>query len=604
MGDEQANSRLYNTDGAAEDLLDDVLVGGDFIDDFQSLQGIMSAALGTLGFKFSFVMLLLFNFVYTVYNAFFRDSKAELSVMTLENCSCDPIDEMVYSISLYIFIGFWVLFQLICAMVAISQLCRCSGHNTDSNETNTDMFHEIPGNDSEFLKRGLKRLAAMNFCLNLQSLRSEKISLEVEIDSAVKYMVNYMEHEFLKDHRRSNVKFKFDDNICNSFKYMLAVIQFLLRLPTVPLLLIQWLDEYSWNCVIRSVWNYCNETQMSYAFYQSMIICCLYIFILLSIFIDIIIKSMPVNSSGHPKIPLNCATCKQQSQRKHTLRSKWCLLFEVDRTVFFTNVSFILIIALVYTAILSQLTYVAITETERDVNSGRTFNIGGFNRPINGGVSNSVLWKCSKESNSHYLQKLISSLLILLIATTIFYVVLRLTMVFFNYQKFKKLIKYYYVAEMHGNDSLTMISTIFHKFFQLKQFKVSQNKIENHLAIRWEDTNASTSTNCCYLFLIPIFELILIPVLFLLVLTSYNVYPIGCFLYMHDVDYDEMTNKVLLELTEGVCTYQQVAVVAALFVFLVLIVIKCFHIRHILASDMDEVPPDLLIDSAEVPPNC
>ena len=47
----------------AEDILDDVLGGGDFIDDLHSLKGIISAALGRLGFKFSFVVVLLFNFL-------------------------------------------------------------------------------------------------------------------------------------------------------------------------------------------------------------------------------------------------------------------------------------------------------------------------------------------------------------------------------------------------------------------------------------------------------------------------------------------------------------------------------------------------------------
>ena len=40
-------------------------------------------------------------------------------------------------------------------------------------------------------------------------------------------------------------------------------------------------------------------------------------------------------------------------QNKNTSRSMWCLIFEVNYTIFLTNVSFLLIIALIYTSVLS-----------------------------------------------------------------------------------------------------------------------------------------------------------------------------------------------------------------------------------------------------------
>ena len=53
----------------AEDILDDVLGGGDVIDDFHSLKGMISGVLGSLGYRFSISVVLLFNFAYTAYNA-------------------------------------------------------------------------------------------------------------------------------------------------------------------------------------------------------------------------------------------------------------------------------------------------------------------------------------------------------------------------------------------------------------------------------------------------------------------------------------------------------------------------------------------------------
>ena len=98
--------------------------------------------------------------------------------------------------------------------------------------------------------------------------------------------------------------------------------------------------------------NYCKDMVVGYIFDQSMIISSLYICVLLAIIIAICIQYMLVN--------------RLLSSRKSTLhnqnksRSKWCLLFEVNHSIF----SFIMIIALIYTSILSQFTYVAVTEVE------------------------------------------------------------------------------------------------------------------------------------------------------------------------------------------------------------------------------------------------
>ena len=74
----------------AEDIFDDVLGAGDVIDDFYSLKGMISGDLGSLGYKFSILIVLLFNFIYTAYNAFTRSTKTEISVVSFNNCSCDP----------------------------------------------------------------------------------------------------------------------------------------------------------------------------------------------------------------------------------------------------------------------------------------------------------------------------------------------------------------------------------------------------------------------------------------------------------------------------------------------------------------------------------
>ena len=616
MDNEECRLRRSNLedDVNPEDILDDVLGGGDIIDDFHGLKGMISNALGKLGFKFSIVVVLLFNFIYTAYNAFTRKTKTEISVISLNNCSCDPGDRAFYSFNTFSCITLWIVFLVVCALYNfwkfIAELRHSSGtgcannRKTNKNNNNTDARNtdiniddvsrrkRIPWDQYWFLKRELRKLTTMALYLNIRSLYIEKIRSREEITSAVKYVLTHMNAKFLEIPLDNSFNFVVDD-ACKLFKCALIVIQFFLRLSIVPLLLVQWLDEYSWNCVVGSVKDYCKETKMGYTFDQSVNIFCLYVCVLLSIIIAVFIEIMPVTklSSHHENTSQNTT----HSQNKRTLQSRWCLLFEFNNTLFLTNINFIVIIALIYVSILSQFTYVAVIETERDINSGRTFNIGGkwFNRSISGGVTNSVLWKCSEESSAHYLKAFFLTLLTLLITITIVFAIMSLLITFVNHQRVKKLLKFYY-SEMQNNignnsaynnhyDAIATISKLLNTLFQLRHLGIPKHKTE---LILWKNAQASTKNSHRYrwcLFLIPSIELILILLLFLLVLTSYNVYPIGCF--FTDVYYDEITNVVMLDLTEGVYIYQQVAVVTAIIIFFSLIFIKAFHVHQILTSD-------------------
>ena len=335
----------------AEDIFDDVLGGGDVIDDFHSLKGMISGALGSLGYKFSILIVLLFNFTYTAYNAFARSAKSEISVVSLNNCSCDPNDRSFYSFTTFGFTALWVVFIVICALYNIWNCCTGHGdhdrgstnsgsHSTDTGVSNgnintTDTIATeklIPDKHFWFLKRELKKIISMVLYLNIKKLHNHNDNLKL-INSTKKHMFTYMKDNFLEVPKN---KFNFVFNkIFRLFKFMLVSTQFFLRLPIVPLLLVQWLDEYSWNCVFGSMKDYCKETTVGYTFDQSMVISFLYMCVLLSIIIGILIKSMPV------KILLS---------NKETSRSKLCLPFQVNNTLFLTNVSFILIIALIYTS--------------------------------------------------------------------------------------------------------------------------------------------------------------------------------------------------------------------------------------------------------------
>lgn len=116
--------------------------------------------------------------------------------------------------------------------------------------------------------------------------------------------------------------------------------------------------------------------------------------------------------------------------------------------------------------------------------------------------------------------------------------------------------------------AIMIIVTILHKLFQLRHLEIAQKEIENVLTKCWKDDKVRAKNShqwYIFMFLIPAIELILILLLFLLVLTSYNVYPIGCF--FTDIHYDKSTNMVTL--AQGVYIYQQVAVITAIVVFVI-----------------------------------
>ena len=73
---------------------------------------------------------------------------------------------------------------------------------------------------------------------------------------------------------------------------------------------------------------------MVYTFDQSVVISFLYVCILLSYIFGILLQTMPI---------------EKLLSKQDTLRSKWCLPFQVNYTLFLTNVSFIVIITVIYT---------------------------------------------------------------------------------------------------------------------------------------------------------------------------------------------------------------------------------------------------------------
>ena len=285
-------------------------------------------------------------------------------------------------------------------------------HDADE-EVEASSQTTMPEKHQWFLRREICKLTTMIFFSNMQNLLSKSINSRDEIYSAVNYLLEHMEQQFFESSESIHEFYRVPDIIWKSFKIVLLLLMFILRLLIVLLLLLQWLDEYSWNCVIGLIKNYCEDTKGGYIFDQLVVESCFYIIVLMAIIIAKFMKNMPVNKLlSSRKVALQSENAlnnqrstldNQQSTPCPNRQSKnislpmllsWLhLIFKkVDYTIFLTDVSFVLIVALTYASILNQFTYVAITETQRDVSSNKTFNIDSkwLNVSISGGVSNSV----------------------------------------------------------------------------------------------------------------------------------------------------------------------------------------------------------------------
>ena len=266
---ENGQLQVHEDDINAKDVVDDVLGGGDVIDDFHSLKGMISGALGSLGYKFSILVVLLFNFAYIAYNAFTRSTRSEISVVSFNNCSCDPRDKTFYIFTTFGSVALWIVFLMICALYHLCKFCCPSDHKEDSSKEKKLIPNK---HNDEFMKRELLKLTVMVLSLNIKSLHSDKIDLEM-VYLAKKAMLIFMTHPQLLEVwiPSKNFCFAYDD-IFKLFKGILVLSRFILWLLIVPLLLVQWLDEYSWNCVVGSIKDYCKETTMVYTFDQSVVI--------------------------------------------------------------------------------------------------------------------------------------------------------------------------------------------------------------------------------------------------------------------------------------------------------------------------------------------
>ena len=560
-------------DADDSNLADDVLGGGDFIEDVHGLKGLISKALGGLVFKAAILVVILYNFVYTFYTAF-EYSATEETTMIYNNCSCQSKDRMFYTIFTVSTIVLWLLFFFIHELYRLYRFTakqrKEMAHNGDRNlhqtsrETEETWTGEEPEDaenkmDFEDIHRQFLSQELQKFAFHVCRLSNQNLH-GTEVRNGISDGIQH----FLADcDLEVSQKSSICDYITDMIKCFLIFLQFVVRFPVVPLLLLQWLDEYSWKCVFGQFKDYCSSGAKGYYVDQSLVVYGFYMCILLAIVIATTISLLPTTLSPIPQ---------HHSQIKYY--SKWFLLFRVPRSIFFPNFDFVIVFTLIYTSVLAQLSFSAVSETEVDITSGRLFNINNnwSHVSIRGGVSNSVLWQCTEQSNSYFF-KVVFAIALIIPSLLMFFAIWNPLIVWLRYRQVRTLL---------SDHNIHTLATNFQEIFNLRKLNnLSARRISQMITGSLNDNNRSEMGQSyrwyVVFFMLPLLEHALIFLLVAVILTSYNLNPLGCF--FHTANYDFMTETVLLKASKAVYIYQEVAVSFAFVICVVWIACKAFQIH-------------------------
>jgi len=305
-----------------KDGMDDVTSGID------ELKGILFEALGGLPFKIGVFLVVFYNMLYLFYKAFFVTRVDEI---IQDDCYCDQRDEIIYRLMTFIIMGAWILFLIVYAFFeAFSFSCSCR-YRAYRNEYKKIEKHleelEHYGNLEQLQQLFLKELNDMvtTYYLDDDHYNYKKQKL---MEGKQNRLTMTNSCNVGQETKESNAKKTVNDNqstksdvtnrCCCAWSYcacsrhccfmllklLFIIMRFLFRLVIIPLLQLQWLNNYAWNCIFNNVWrDYCATITNEYfiGLDHSLVIYLMYVFLLLAILFSIIIGWFP---EGTPKIIL------------------------------------------------------------------------------------------------------------------------------------------------------------------------------------------------------------------------------------------------------------------------------------------------------------
>lgn len=318
----------FEIDEAFEETLEDVG------NEIQELKGILNEALGDVPFKVAVGFIIAFNFLYTSYAAFFGTTLGDASLID-DECYCSSVDRVFYRTITFGFSFVWVVFLIGYAvrhMTCNYSHCHCYNSTKDNDEIQylVQLYAKEMADIKELrsvLQLQLEQLVNGSYLdIDYYDERKEKVKEwydkvkskissqnveeEPEENSEQICLLQAQENE-QQDHVTSiNIERAYDRKSIKWYifmicKYSLILLRFIFRLLIVPLLQLQWLNDYAWNCIMDGfLRNYCGSIANAYfaGLDHSLVLYSVYVFILIALLFSVMIAWLP---RGTPQISIH-----------------------------------------------------------------------------------------------------------------------------------------------------------------------------------------------------------------------------------------------------------------------------------------------------------
>lgn len=286
----------------------------------QELRGVLSEALNTSLFKFAVVIVFVFNFSYSLFNSFRQDgSQGEGNDDDIGNkCHCNGRHKTFYVILILTSTVTW--FLILVMEKFYTWFVRPGRYDYHLLE----LIRDNSRFQSYFIKELNMLLSAVyddpnNMFKLVTKLKKEQINSDdtgvmprFEIPHHLKdSFPNSMPATHSEAYYKKSIFKSAKDNLSRqyrhfcrlkrrhkavmSFKLFLIINQFLSQLLIIPLLQLQWLDQYAWVCVAGISRNYCDSDRDVYnlALDQAIVVYMFYASILFAALLSMVIGWLP-----------------------------------------------------------------------------------------------------------------------------------------------------------------------------------------------------------------------------------------------------------------------------------------------------------------------
>ena len=311
----------------------------------QELKGILIESLGDFPFKCAILLIVFFNLIYTFYHAFFA---TRIDYVIESDCYCDPTDRAFYIAITLSSVIIWIC--ILCGYAVISTFghghfirfneAKQNKHDKSVGEKNSELSDKVTAYEKSFQGKlrdiVSAKLLDYDYCKAIedyyQYLYNQSIELNTLKDAtmttdqeettattmcadATDVIADTSEDTFTD----KQLKFEYFYNKkgrkqptrwwCYMWtKILLIVLRFMFRLLIVPLLQLQWFNEYAWNCLMNNVIrNYCetNTSQYYIGLDHTFVLYSVYIILLIALLFSLIINWFP---QGIPEVTFQYKT--------------------------------------------------------------------------------------------------------------------------------------------------------------------------------------------------------------------------------------------------------------------------------------------------------